>query len=176
MELFDRDGVGVGAMRLTATDGTIASIEGRLAEGPGRPGEPLTANATVPASHTVSATTTTTVETAPAPPPPPPPPTQLAPSEPPPVHDVDVSTTQTEPDTEGGFFTRAGRTLDHTHDNVVRSLDQTHDNVVRSLDTAHDNVAHAIDTAHAKVDHSLRATGATLQRFFTGHSDLDNNE
>ena len=43
MDLFNKDGASVGTMRLTATDGTIASIDGRLAEGPGRPGEPLTA-------------------------------------------------------------------------------------------------------------------------------------
>jgi hypothetical protein len=163
MELFNQDGVSVGNMRLTATDGVIASMDGRLANGPGRPGQPMTASNNPAPPSTVS--TTTTVETTTTVPPPPPPST--AATEPPPVHDVDnppASTVTVSDSTEGGFFTRAGRTLDHTQDNVVHHLDTAQDNVVRS-----------IDTAHQKVEHSLRATGAKLERFFTGHSDLDHN-
>lgn len=157
LELFNQNGAGVGNMRLTATDGVIASIDGRLAQAPGRPGEPMTAStSTNPAPARTISTTTTTIETAPAPVPPPP-------NAPPPVHDVDVAVAPPPPDNgEGGFFTRAGRTLDHAHDNVAHAID-----------TAHDNVAHTLDTVHDNVDHTLRSTGAKVQRFFTGHSDLD---
>jgi hypothetical protein len=167
LELFNQDGAGVGAMRLTATDGTVASIDGRLANAAGRPGEPLTAAGNAaPPSTAATTTTTTTVETTTVPPPPgaePPPPA---------VHDVDVAPPPPS-GTEGGFFTRAGRTLDHTQDNVARSIDTAQDNVARSLDTAHDNVVRGIDTAHAKVDQTLRATSAKLEQFFGGHSDPD---
>jgi hypothetical protein len=162
LDLFNSEGLSAGSMRLTATDGTIASLSGRLADGPGRPGQPLTAS---------NAVTTTTVTTtipgngyappAPEPQAPPPPP-------PPPVHDVDVPPAPAPPPApveeqeSGGFFTRAGRTLDHTQ---VR--------VANSLGTASQKVVQGLDTANQKVDHSLRATGAKLQRFFTGHSDLD---
>jgi hypothetical protein len=156
LELFNREGLESGSMRLTATDGTIASLSGRLAEGPGRPGEPLTASNAV-------TTTTTSLVTTEAPPPP-------APSDPapPPVHDVDVppppapAPPPVEDQEGGGFFARAGRTLDHTQDRVANSLG-----------TASQKVVQGLDTANQKVDHSLRATGAKLQRFFTGHSDLD---
>ena len=171
MELFNQEGNTVGTMRLTATDGTIASIDGRLAAGPGRPGEPLTAAAEAAPKRTAATTTATTVETTTVPAGSPPA------AEPPAVHDVDNPGSPppaSSGDSEGGgFFTRAGRTLDHTQGHVVRALDTAQDNVARSLDTAHDNVVHGLDTAHAKVDHGLRATGATLERFFTGHSDLD---
>jgi hypothetical protein len=159
LELFNQNGAGVGTMRLTATDGTVASIDGRLANAPGRPGEPLTAANNAGPARTVSTTTTVETTTVPA--------VTVTPAPeapPPPVHDVDNAPAPAPGDSEGGFFTRAGRTLDHTQDNVARSID-----------TAHDNVARSIDTAHAKVEHSLRATGAKLERFFTGHSDLDQN-
>jgi hypothetical protein len=156
MDLFNLDGASVGTMRLTATDGTIASIDGRLAEGPGRPGEPLTAaSAAVAPAHTVSTTTTVQATTAP---PPAPPSAALPP--PPAVHDVETAPPPAAVDESGagGFFTRAGRTLDHTQDKVAHSID-----------TAHDNVARSIDETNAKVQHSIRATGAKLDRFFTGH-------
>jgi hypothetical protein len=172
MDLFNREGAPVGTMRLTATDGTIASISGRLAEGPGRPGEPLTAaGAAATTGHTVS-TTTTTVETTAAPPPMPPP-TTLAP--PPPVHDVDTATVPAPDDNGGGgFFTRAGRTLDHTQDKVKTSIDTARDNVARGIDTGQDTVARSIDETNTKVQHSIHATGATLERFFSGHDPEQN--
>jgi hypothetical protein len=157
MDLFNLDGASVGTMRLTATDGTIASIDGRLAEGPGRPGEPLTAaGAAVAPARTVSTTTTVQTTTAPAPAPP----SAVLPP-PPPVHDVETAPAPAAAGDDsggGGFFTRAGRTLDHTQDKVAHSID-----------TAHDNVARSIDETNAKVQHSIRATGAKLDRFFTGH-------
>ncbi len=149
MELFDQNGAGVGTMRVTASDGTLASLEGRLADAPARPSE-------TPAVAATTATTMTTTVSTTAPPAGGPPP--------PAVHDVDTvaSAPAPAPESEGGFFTRAGRTLDHTQGNVVHSLD-----------TAQDNVARSFETAHQKVDHSLRATGATLEHFFTGRSEPD---
>jgi hypothetical protein len=167
MELFNQDGANVGTMRLTATDGTIAAIDGRLATAPGRPGEPMTAASNSAAPSTV-ASSTTTVETttvsagAQAPPPPA-------------VHDVDTTAVAPPPaeESEGGFFTRAGRTLDHTGDHVAHGIDTARDNVAHGIATASDKVANSIDTAHEKVDHAVRATGAKLEHFFGAHSDPD---
>ena len=158
MELVDQNGAGVGTMRVTASDGTLASLDGRLANIPGRPGEtPAVAANAVPPSTAATITTTTVNTTASTAPP-------VGGPPPPAVHDIDSAAPPPVPaqDSEGGFFTRAGRTLDHTQGNVVHSFDSAHDNVARSF-----------ETAHQKVDHSLRATGATLEHFFTGHSDPD---
>ncbi len=166
LELFNQDGNSIGKMRIAATDGTVAAIDGRLA---------------VAAPASVAPTTTGTPRTSVGVNPPvvverkittlAPAPVVVAPAGPVPPNTVTTTTTTTTTDTvagptdapvvveadednDSGFFTRAGRTLDHTNHSVIRGVDQTNETVKRSL----------------------RRTGATIQRFFVGHSDLDHPE
>ena len=149
LELFNRDGNSVGKMHLAAHDGTIASIEGRLGNMP------------APAGSTATATPAVTNANPPAVerrvPTPQPSVVIMAPGTGPTttvVTEQHSSTTVVDDGEDSGFFTRAGRTIDHTNHTVQRSIDQTNETVKRSL----------------------RHTGATIQRFFVGHSDLDRDE
>ena len=54
---------------------------------------------------------------------------------------------------EGGFFSRVGRTLDHTTDTVGDSVNR----------------------AGESVGHTVHRTGVKLQRFFTGRGDADSS-
>ncbi len=145
LELVNDAGTHVGGVRLAAHDGKLLSVNGLGASQPS-PVRPLvSANAdhdsvqptrVVPSRNTTTTTTYTTVRTNPPP------------SRNPEDDGRGTSTQQTD---EGGFFSRAGRTLDHTTDAVS-------DTVTR--------------TGHA-VDRTMRRTGAKLQRFFTGQSDQD---
>ena len=158
LNLFDKNGAGVGAMRLSASDGNIVSIDGRLATGSPtatpRGSESATTGTRVTESAPASSrpresrttTTTTTVIAPPAPPSPPPP----APPAPVTTETVVVDDTPVDHG-EGGFFTRTGRTLDKTTHTVGEQFDKT---------------GHVVGS-------QLRRAGATVQRFFTGHSDLD---
>ena len=60
-------------------------------------------------------------------------------------------TARAAPPNEGGFFSRAGRTLDHTTDAVTDTVSRT---------------------GHT-VDRTVRHTGTQLQRFFTGRGVSD---
>ena len=164
LNLLNQEGGDVGAMRLSASDGNIVSIDGRLATGPtpsasprpvaatssGRDGDGTThtrvtehtTTSTRPRESVASTsnrsvephTTTTTTTTVVNAPPPPPPPAAPA-----------TATVEAVPDDreEGGLFTRTGRTIDKTN--------------------------------HA-VEHTLLRAGAKVQRFFTGHSELDQDQ
>lgn len=147
LELFDQGGGSLGRMRLAANNGTTASVEGRLATvpPPSVADNPRSTTTTIPINPPV-------VERRPLPTPPLVPPANTT-----------VTTTTVEPegrivvtdeeenDPDIGFFTRAGRTIDHTNHTVARTVVQTNDTVKRSF----------------------KRTGATIQRFFTGRSDAD---
>ena len=145
LELFNQDGTSIGRMHLAAHDGTVASITGRLGTAPD------------PTFATTRSTTPVRGNT---------PPVKVEQRSPPPSPSYASSSTSTvvasgprssttpPDDGEGGFFTRAGRTLDHTNHRVAQSFYDTNDTVARSF----------------------KHTGATIQRFFTGHSDLDRED
>ena len=65
--------------------------------------------------------------------------------------DDDERDGNTVPSGEGGFFSRAGRTLDHTTEAVGDTLSRTGQNVNRTV----------------------RRTGVKIQRFFTGGNSDD---
>lgn len=152
LELFNQDGTSIGRMHLAAHDGTVASITGRLGIAPDpalvstRPTTPGRGNPSAmveprllppPSSSTSTAvvseprsSTTTTVVTR------------------------QRSSTIAPDDGQGGFFTRAGRTLDHTNDRVAQSFYDTNDTVKRGF----------------------KRTGVTIQRFFTGRNNLDRED
>lgn len=162
LDLLDKEGVSVGAMRLGANDGNTLSIEGRLASGPAAAASPrpavvgssgrgsestTTSRAPEPGAtgsrprdpaatnNRVTESRTTTTTTTVSEPPPPPPPSVSS-------NAVVVEDNAVDRE-EGGLFTRTGRTLDKTS----RTVEQT-----------------------------LRKTGERLQRFFTGHGDADQEE
>lgn len=148
LELFNQDGGSIGRMRLAAYNGTIASVDGRLATTPA-PGNAATTTPSAPAlnrsvterrpptpasdsaSHRSGTTTTTTVYT-----------------------EHRSSAAVIDDGNESGFFTRAGRTIDRTNRQVAESVVQTKETVKRGF----------------------KRTGAKIQRFFVGHSDLDRDE
>ncbi len=167
LDLLNQDGADVGAMRLGANDGNIAAIDGRLATGPAPTATPRPVAAvqtssrdeeSTPRPHVIERTVTTThireaatptprvVETHTTT-------TVVNAPPPPPVASTEPATAQPVPDAreEGGLFTRAGRTIDKTNHAVAQTVDNTN---------------------HA-VGQGLRKAGATVQRFFTGHSDFD---
>ena len=162
IELLSKEGTGVGTIRVAAHDGTVISMDGRLASNP----PPAVVSTPRPTPRPVVASSTTPVPTP-----------RVVYSTPYPVvstprpttstttttttyeqrttgrnaTDSDNVYTQTSPpppaqpppeEEEGGLFTRTGRTLDHT--------------------------------GH-RVENTLRRAGAKVQRFFTGHSDIDQN-
>ena len=119
LELFDKDGAPLGTMHLAARDGTITTIDGKLAaqsSGPGgSPAPALVTTATAP----VAITTTTVADTAPVGAPPAPAPTETTVVEAGETHD------------EGGFFTRTGHTLDRRAGDVKRSFERAKNKVQR---------------------------------------------
>ena len=180
LELYNQTSAGVGTMRIAANNGTVASMDGRIAAEPAavqkkteteqkstpkpavasvRPAatpkpspavvaveRPAPRREVVTTTPPVTTTTTTTSTTT------------LQTNQPVAVIDVPDAdpgnvTVQTTTEDGGGFFTRTGRTLDRTSHTVTRSLDRA----------GHD------------VDHGLRRAGATVERFFTGRSDLDSD-
>ena len=146
LELINDAGTHVGGVRLAAHDGKLLSVNGLSASQSSAPRSLVSANAdhdsvqptrVVPSRNTT--TTTTTYNT--------------VRSDPPPARNSedDRRGTSASQASEGGFFSRAGRTLDHTTDTVGDTVSRT---------------------GHA-VDRTMRHTGAKLQRFFTGQSDQD---
>ncbi len=172
LELFNQEGTPAGTMRIAANNGAIVSMDGRVAaDGPIPAKKPVAEER--PAAKPPTATPRTAATPKPAP-------TAVVVDHPTPRRDLRPPATTTTtttivqtnspaavvdvpdadptgpaapppPDDGGGFFTRTGRTLDHTSQAVTHSIDQ----------------------AGRNVDHGVRRAGATVQRFFTGRSDLD---
>ena len=162
LELFNQTGAHVGGVRLAAHDGTLIAVSGL------KPGQSVATAQTIPprtlvssgdADHdtvrpttvppdrgpTMTTTTTTTYNTV---------------RNPPPRNggddddDDERNSDGAAPSSgEGGFFSRAGRTLDHTTEAVGDTLNRT---------------------GHA-VDRTVRHTGTKIQRFFTGGNSDQNN-
>lgn len=149
IELINKEGTGVGSIRVAAHDGTVLSTDGRLASNPppvatprpsprpvvSTPPPRVVAATPRPTSTprpvvTTTVTTTATVERTPPP---------VVASEPA-VTDSDNVYGQPAPPEEGGLFTRTGRTLDHTGQ---------------------------------RVESTLRNATVKVQRFFTFHRDSD---
>ena len=177
LDLFTESGTAAGTIKIAAHSGTVITMSGRIAAEaapaaskpvavstpaakptatPGRTEPratptPKTTTTVVtterPAPRrdttnppvTTATATVTTVQTAPV---------QTTVVD---VPDADEPAAAPPPEQSGGFFTRAGRTLDHTSQTVNHSLDH----------------------AGQEVSQSARHVGASVQRFFTGHSDLD---
>lgn len=154
LELSNQTGTHVGDVRLAAHDGTLIAVNGLK---PGRTAtttttttRPLVSNSdadhdnvrptqVVPGRNTTTTTTTySTVRN---------PPTRTA------DEDDDERDGDVPASGEGGFFSRAGRTLDHTTEAVGDTLSRT---------------------GHA-VDRTARRTGTKIQRFFTGGNSDGNN-
>ena len=155
VDLINKEGSQIGALRLAAHDGTLLSTSGQLEHNNAptstpppvaRHPEPEPTPRVVHETATVAATTTIVRR-----------------STPPPVHHEETTVTTTTstqnipvatlsdrgdvesvppppPEEGGGLFTRVGRTLDHS--------------------------------THA-VKHRVLKDGAVVQRFFTGHTDID---
>ena len=148
LELLNDTGAHVGTVRLAAHDGKLISVNGFNQT----PTAPVRTLVSPDSDHdSVQPTrvapgrnaTTTTTSTT----------YQTVHPVPPPSNGA-VDERREEPpasSNEGGFFSRAGRTLDHTTDAVGDTVNRT----------------------GQTVDRTMRRTGAKLQRFFTGHSDLD---
>ena len=148
LELFNAGRARVGGVRLAAHDGNLIAVNG-LTPGPSTSTvRPLASNhdadhdtvrptRVAPSRSGTTTTTTTTYNT--------------VRTEPTPRRNDDDDDERRDPSSnpsnEGGFFSRAGRTLDHTTDAVGDSLSRT---------------------GHA-VDRTVRRTGAKIQRFFTGN-------
>ena len=142
LELHNEAGTRVGGVRLAAHDGKLVSTSGFNPASPTPTPRTLVSadpdhdsvrpSRVNPARSTTTTTTTTYHTVRPVPPPPDERPdgSALAPG-------------------EGGFFSRAGRTLDHTTEVVGDSVSRT----------------------GRAVDQTMRHTGEKLQRFFTGHGD-----
>jgi hypothetical protein len=181
LDLFNQSGATAGTMKIAADNGAVTALEGRIAtNAPAAPAKtvatagtpapkptpdasvrvhptpvatPRATPAVVAADRTTvtrplagppvttETTTVTTMQTAPV---------QTA------IVDVPDAgePSSAPPEDGGGFFARAGRTLDHTTQSVNHSLDH----------------------AGQDVSNSVRRAGASIQRFFTGHSSLDNGE
>ena len=164
LDLFNESGVAAGTMKIAANTGEVASMEGRIASGAAPLATKPVAAGTPAAKPTPKPTTTLATAN-----PPPPrrdavnPPVTTATTTVTTVQATPVQTTVVDipnaggpeapppPEPGGGLFTRTGRTLDHTSQTVNQSLDH----------------------AGQEVSQSVRHAGATIQRFFTGHSDLD---
>ena len=160
LELFNQTGAHVGGLRLAAHDGTLIAVNGL------KPGQTVVTTQATPPRTLVSSgdadhdtvrptqvtpgrgntttTTTTTYNTV---------------QNPPPRNGGDDDDDERNSDGatpssgEGGFFSRAGRTLDHTTEAVGDTLNRT---------------------GHA-VDRTVRHTGTKIQRFFTGGNSDQNN-
>ena len=158
IELINKEGAGVGTIRVAAHDGTVISTDGRLASNPPasspavaastpRPTpKPLTVSTPPPrvvmatpspasTPHHIASTTTTTTTTVERTAPP------VTQSEPVGTDNDNVYAPSQPPvQEEGGLFTRAERTLDKTNQ---------------------------------RVENTLRNAGSKVQRFFTFHRDGD---
>ncbi len=150
IELINKEGTGVGTIRVAAHDGTVISTDGRLASNPPSPTVAPTprptprpavvttppprivASTPVPVStprRVVSTTTTTTTVERTAPP--------VVQSETATTDNDNVYAPPPTTQEEGGLFTRAGRTIDKTNQ---------------------------------RVESTLRRAGSKVQRFFTFHN------
>ncbi len=140
LALQNTAGTRVGEVRLAAHDGTLIAVNGfnQAASPP-----PVAAPTAAPRNLVSANADHDAVQ-----------PTRVSPS-----RNTTITTTTTTynnvqpvpPPQEGGFFSRAGRTLDHTTDAVGDSVTRT---------------------GHA-VNETMRHTGTRLQRFFTGRGDQE---
>lgn len=140
LELINDAGTHVGGVRLAAHDGKLLSVNG-LTSTPSNTVRPLVSadadhDSVQPTRVGPGHTTTTTTRTY----------TNVRSVPPPSREEEDRRDTSSN---EGGFFSRAGRTLDHTTNAVGDTVSRTGE----------------------AVDRTMRHTGAKLQRFFTGHDD-----
>lgn len=163
IELINKEGTGVGSIRVAAHDGTVISTDGRLASNPLPTPTPAVVASTprptprpvvvstppprvvtstpypvsTPPRVSTTTTTTTTIERRPP---------VIQQTETVRTTDSDNVYVQSQPVQtpveEGGLFTRAGRTLDHTNQ---------------------------------RVENTLRNAGSKVQRFFTFRRDSDDS-
>lgn len=158
IELINKEGTGVGSIRVAAHDGTVISTDGRLASNAPTPTPAVVSSTPRPTPRPVVVSTPPprVVTSTPYPVSTPPPrvsttttTTTTFERKPPVVQNETVRTdsdnvyVQSQPppaQEEGGLFTRAGRTLDHTNQ---------------------------------RVESTLRNAGSKVQRFFTFRRDSD---
>ena len=148
LELLNDARSGVGTVRVAAHDGNLLAVNGLTPAQATPPRPPALASngdhdtvrpAPVRPSRSGATTTTTTTTY-----------NTVQPGLPPPGDEEDRRNAARSP-SEGGFFSRVGRTLDHTSGTVSDSVNR----------------------AGESVNHTVQRTGTTLQRFFTGRSNQD---
>ena len=148
LELINDGGAHVGGVRLAAHDGKLLSVNG-LATSQSTAVKPLVSanpdhDSIQPTRVDPSRTTTTTTRTY-----------TTVRTAPPPSRDDYDRRDPSSSSNEGGFFSRAGRTLDHTTEAVGDTVSRT----------------------GQAVDRTMRRTGTKLQRFFTGgEQDRDRSQ
>ena len=167
IDLIDKEGSQIGAIHLAAHDGTILSTEGRLAHNTSPVVKPL-------------ATPTITAARSPGPLPTP----QVVEHTSIVHHDEATVATTTVRHTEPAVTHTTTTTTTSTQDIPVATLSDRDDNQGAGATSPPPDeqgglftrTGRTLDKTTHTVDHSFRKAGATVQRFFTGHSDLDHDD
>ena len=156
IELLSKEGAGVGTIRVAAHDGTVISMAGRLASNP-----PPAASAT-PRPVAVSTPRPVVVST---------PPPRVVYSTPPPVSTprpvATITTTTTTVERNANVVT--------DNDNVYGQQPPPPPPAAEEEGGLFTRTGRTLDHTGQRVEGTLRRAGAKVQRFFTGHSDLDQN-
>lgn len=145
LELLNEGGAHVSSVHLAANDGKLLSVSDQTPSQTATVRPLVSANADhdsvqptrVSPSRNTTTTTTTTYDT--------------VRTRTPPTRDEEYDRRESSQSTQGGFFSRAGRTLDRTTDAVSDTVSRT----------------------GQAVDRTMRRTGTKLQRFFTGQGGQD---
>ena len=158
LDLIDKGGSQIGSIHLAAHDGTILSTDGRLANNPPLSPPPVTVH------HAVPSPTLRPVDR---------PPSTLH-------EDAMVSATPAHRMPPRSTTTTVTTT---TQDIPVATLsDQEDDRVPPNAPLPPEEgglftrTGRTLDRTSHTVEHSFRKAGASVQRFFTGHSDLDQED
>ncbi len=166
INLLDKDGSEVGVTRLAAHDGTTLSTDGRLASNLSPAGGPSVASSTTTVVHAPVPRET-------------PRPTYQPPAV---THEPAVtSTTIVRRTTVPPVSNTYTSTTTTTQDIPVATLSDHEEDDNGSAPSAAGSeqgglftrTGRTLDKTSHTVEHHLRRAGATVQRFFTGHSDID---
>ena len=157
IELLSKEGAGVGAIRVAAHDGTVISTDGRLTSNPA----PAVVSTPRPLPRPVVVSSNT-----------PPPTPRVVSSTPFPVvstpRPVTTTTTTYEQRTTG----RVAADSDNVYAQPSPPPPPPSEEEEGGLFT---RTGRTLDHTGHRVESTLRRAGAKVQRFFTGHSDIDQN-
>lgn len=166
IDLLNKEGSNVGVIRLAAHDGTILSTEGRLANNP-PPASDTNRTVAKGSTNPPTTTTTTTVRSA------------ERPSPTPRITRTVTTTTTVRAITSPSPIPSPATT---TSDIPVATLSDREDgadtvpNPPSEEGGLFTRTGRTLDKTSRTVEHHLRRAGATVQRFFTGHSDVDQED